>query len=231
MSENEENFGDKNYKIVEQAKKAFSDARYQTAIELFKQSVEICESQMWKDGVQYAKGMIADAEELLNIQKEEQQFIAHEEEQEIEEELISKIPEKEEEKEPKEIPTHQEEPIAEKVPSPIIEPKSEGIPIIPIQPKPEEIPSTPSQAEPEEIPSTPIQPKSDKVPESSESHDYSFVLVQKGAGRLQCPKCGNNVRTMIREVEDKGNIIMDYPLLYGKKFICGKCGAHWRREE
>lgn len=57
------------------------------------------------------------------------------------------------------------------------------------------------------------------------------VLIQKGGGRLQCPSCGNPNRQMIREVEDRSHIIMDYPIMYGKKYICGKCGSHWRREE
>jgi hypothetical protein len=57
------------------------------------------------------------------------------------------------------------------------------------------------------------------------------VLVQAGGGRLKCPKCGNVVPNMIRMVEDKGNIIMDYPRIYGKKYICGACGIHWRVEE
>jgi hypothetical protein len=35
---------------------------------------------------------------------------------------------------------------------------------------------------------------------------------------------------MIREVEDEENILMDYPRIYGKKFICGECGTHWRVE-
>jgi len=35
---------------------------------------------------------------------------------------------------------------------------------------------------------------------------------------------------MIREVPDKSRIIVDYPRIYGKKYICGKCGAQWRYE-
>lgn len=57
------------------------------------------------------------------------------------------------------------------------------------------------------------------------------ILIQTGAGRLQCPKCGNNIRNMIRETQDPEHIVMDYPLIYGKKFHCGKCGSWWRRIE
>jgi ribosomal protein S27AE len=57
------------------------------------------------------------------------------------------------------------------------------------------------------------------------------MLVQKGEGRLQCPKCGNTMRNMIRESEDRTRIIDTYLGLYGKKYHCGKCGAVWKREE
>jgi len=56
------------------------------------------------------------------------------------------------------------------------------------------------------------------------------VLVCKGT-RLACPKCGNVMRNMFREVEDRGHVVMDYPLIYGKKYICGKCGSHFRKDE
>jgi len=57
------------------------------------------------------------------------------------------------------------------------------------------------------------------------------VLIQKGGGRVQCPKCGNNQRNMIRESEDRGQVMDTYLGLYGKKFHCGKCGTVWKREE
>ncbi|TFH31380.1 MAG: hypothetical protein E4G98_00120 [Promethearchaeota archaeon] len=55
------------------------------------------------------------------------------------------------------------------------------------------------------------------------------VMVQKGEGRLTCPKCGNSERNLIREVEDPSNIIMAYPRILGKKWICGKCGTDWKK--
>ncbi len=63
---------------------------------------------------------------------------------------------------------------------------------------------------------------------STVSTSHGKILVQKG-GRIACPKCGNSNRNLIREVEDRTNIIMDYPVIYGKKFICGQCGAEWRK--
>ena len=57
------------------------------------------------------------------------------------------------------------------------------------------------------------------------------MLIQQGEGRNQCPKCGNNNHSMIREQEDRERLIYDYPPIYGKKYSCGKCGAIWRRED
>lgn len=51
--------------------------------------------------------------------------------------------------------------------------------------------------------------------------------IQRGGDRLKCPKCGNNQRNKIREVDDKTHQIMDYPVLFAKKFICGLCGSEW----
>ncbi|MHA1512400.1 MAG: hypothetical protein ACTSRX_11865 [Promethearchaeota archaeon] len=56
-------------------------------------------------------------------------------------------------------------------------------------------------------------------------------MVQKGSGRLTCPRCGNLNKSMIREIEDRTNILMDYPLIYGKKYVCGECGAEWKKED
>lgn len=55
-------------------------------------------------------------------------------------------------------------------------------------------------------------------------------LVQHGDGRLTCPECGNNLANKIREVTDRTHIVNDYPLIYGKKYICGMCGAEWVRD-
>lgn len=44
--------------------------------------------------------------------------------------------------------------------------------------------------------------------------------------KWQCPKCGNNNKTQIREQDDKTRMI--YPGFYAKKYICGQCGKEWR---
>ncbi|MFX1356845.1 MAG: hypothetical protein ACFFA8_06115 [Promethearchaeota archaeon] len=43
-----------------------------------------------------------------------------------------------------------------------------------------------------------------------------------------CPRCGNKNSSQIREMDDKNNIILAYPKIYGKKYICGQCGTEWR---
>jgi predicted RNA-binding Zn-ribbon protein involved in translation (DUF1610 family) len=57
------------------------------------------------------------------------------------------------------------------------------------------------------------------------------ILIQEESGRLKCPTCGNVNRNMMREVENRDHIIMDYPLMYGKKYICGNCGQNWRKND
>ena len=57
------------------------------------------------------------------------------------------------------------------------------------------------------------------------------ILIQNGGTRLTCPKCGNYKKNMIREVDDREHIINDYPIIYGKKYICGVCGSEWRWEK
>ncbi|UYP46080.1 hypothetical protein NEF87_002365 [Candidatus Lokiarchaeum ossiferum] len=42
-----------------------------------------------------------------------------------------------------------------------------------------------------------------------------------------CPKCLNQNQAMIREVIDRDNVLMQYPTIYGKKYICGNCGNDW----
>jgi len=77
---------------------------------------------------------------------------------------------------------------------------------------------------------TPVVATPAPTPKAAPPKPMGNLLVQTGDGRLACPKCGNPKKNMIREIEDRSNIIMDYPLLYGKKFICGECGAEWRRK-
>ena len=60
--------------------------------------------------------------------------------------------------------------------------------------------------------------------------DLSNVMVIQGS-RIACPKCKNSSKNMMREVEDRSHIVSDYPLIYGKKIICGKCGQHFRKAD
>ncbi len=98
----------------------------------------------------------------------------------------------------------------EEVPKPTLEPV--------YIPKPVHVP------EPTPAPAPEPTPSPTSAPVSSIE-----ILVQKGSGRLTCPRCGNLNKSMIREVEDRTNILMDYPLIYGKKYICGECGAEWKK--
>jgi Gelsolin repeat len=100
--------------------------------------------------------------------------------------------------------------------------------------KPE--PKAESKPEPkkESKPEPKKEVKAESKPQSSASAPAGggkSMLVQSGGGRLKCPKCGNVSRNMIREMPDRNHIIMDYPVMYGKKYVCGKCGSEWRREE
>jgi hypothetical protein len=60
--------------------------------------------------------------------------------------------------------------------------------------------------------------------------DDGLLTIQKTDGRRKCPKCGNEDKMLIHESVDKGNIILDYPRMYGKKYRCGQCGAEWREK-
>ncbi|MFX1410866.1 MAG: hypothetical protein ACFFA6_10960 [Promethearchaeota archaeon] len=54
------------------------------------------------------------------------------------------------------------------------------------------------------------------------------ILEGSPEGRRRCPKCGNANTTLIREMPDKTHIILSYPRMYGKKYMCGLCGTEWR---
>ncbi|MFX0029491.1 MAG: hypothetical protein ACFE8B_09795 [Candidatus Hermodarchaeota archaeon] len=60
--------------------------------------------------------------------------------------------------------------------------------------------------------------------------DTSILTVEKMEGRRKCPECGTDDPHMIHESVDKGNIILDYPRMYGKKYTCGACGVIWREK-
>ncbi len=60
--------------------------------------------------------------------------------------------------------------------------------------------------------------------------DASILTIDKIEGRRKCPECGIENPLMIHESVDKGNIILDYPRMYGKKYRCGECGVEWREK-
>lgn len=65
---------------------------------------------------------------------------------------------------------------------------------------------------------------------SAEDGSEEVEIVDEAGTRWQCPKCGNNLRSMIREVTDKTVVLSTYPAVYGKKLVCGKCGKEWRQK-
>jgi hypothetical protein len=61
----------------------------------------------------------------------------------------------------------------------------------------------------------------------SNSYSSSALLSKSSTGRRKCPSCGD--QTSIHEVNDKSQVIMDYPRIYGKKKYCGICGFEWKK--
>ncbi|MFO8020153.1 MAG: hypothetical protein R6U96_16130 [Promethearchaeia archaeon] len=57
-----------------------------------------------------------------------------------------------------------------------------------------------------------------------------ILTIEKSEGRRVCPRCDESSKDMIHESVDKGNIILDYPRMYGKKYRCGSCGCVWREK-
>lgn len=60
--------------------------------------------------------------------------------------------------------------------------------------------------------------------------DTSILTVEAIEGRRRCPECSTDDPHMIHESIDKSNIILDYPRVYGKKYLCGNCGIQWREK-
>jgi len=58
--------------------------------------------------------------------------------------------------------------------------------------------------------------------------DSTILTIEKQEGRRKCPECETDDPHMIHESVDKSNIILDYPRVYGKKYLCGQCGCTWR---
>ena len=73
--------------------------------------------------------------------------------------------------------------------------------------------------------------KQEEVPQEEFPRNiFEDVVLSKVeiARRRRCPNCGNE--GLIREVDDKTKILMDYPKIYAKKKICTKCSYEWHVE-
>jgi len=57
--------------------------------------------------------------------------------------------------------------------------------------------------------------------------EKKLELEETSERKRKCPKCGNTNKAQIREMLDKSNVILAYPKMYGKKYMCGQCGTEW----
>lgn len=77
-----------------------------------------------------------------------------------------------------------------------------------------------------------IKTTTTKIADTSELVLKSSEILESEEGEIirkwQCPKCGNNNKAQIREIDDKTRLIYAYPKIYGKKYQCGQCAAEWR---
>ena len=74
--------------------------------------------------------------------------------------------------------------------------------------------------EKETIPDLPLESEKNIVKEEEISSETGITR------KWQCPNCGNNNKSQIREQNDKTRII--FAGMYAKKYICGQCGKEWR---
>jgi hypothetical protein len=83
---------------------------------------------------------------------------------------------------------------------------------------------------------TKVSNESIKVPEIEIPFDFKTPTptlggadrpIIEGYSRRICPHCDNDRQMSIQEKIDKTNIIMQYPKIYGKKYVCGQCGTNW----
>jgi len=81
-----------------------------------------------------------------------------------------------------------------------------------------------------------ISPQGEAVPISKDITPEEIVELVKKGYKLpawvviprHCPKCFNQKQQSIREVIDKSVVLMQNPMIYGNKFVCGVCGNNWR---
>ncbi|MFX0025737.1 MAG: hypothetical protein ACFE8M_04920 [Candidatus Hermodarchaeota archaeon] len=71
-----------------------------------------------------------------------------------------------------------------------------------------------------------------EIDDTSELVSKSVEIIESEEDEVirkwQCPKCGNNNKAQIREIDDKTRLIYAYPKIYAKKYQCGQCAAEWR---
>ncbi len=88
----------------------------------------------------------------------------------------------------------------------------------------------------EDLKSVAISPEGEVIPISKEITPSEIVELLKKGYKLpawvviprHCSKCFNQNQNSIREIEDKTVILMEYPRIYGMKYVCGNCGHSWR---
>jgi len=88
----------------------------------------------------------------------------------------------------------------------------------------------------EDLESVAISPEGEVIPISKEITPAEVLELLKKGYKLpawvviprHCSKCFNQNQHSIREIEDKTVVLMEYPRIYGMKFICGNCGHSWR---
>jgi len=88
----------------------------------------------------------------------------------------------------------------------------------------------------EDLKSVAISPEGEVIPISKEITPAEVLELLKKGYKLpalvviprHCSKCFNQNQHNIREIEDKTVVLMEYPRIYGMKFICGNCGHSWR---
>jgi len=88
----------------------------------------------------------------------------------------------------------------------------------------------------EELKSVAISPEGEVIPISKDITPSEVLELIKKGYKLpawvviprHCSKCFNQNQHSIREIEDKTVVLMEYPRIYGMKFICGNCGHSWR---
>jgi predicted RNA-binding Zn-ribbon protein involved in translation (DUF1610 family) len=254
MNDMSEEDQQKNWNLVEKAKADMAEKKWVEAKALFQESLKYCEQNKWDDGTRYANEMIEKCDEAIDALLEKEAEIIEAEEEEIENEDYAPIDVNSEGKVKIKVMSEEEaQAKAEKVARLQAEAKAKAFEEERLKAEQEakakaeeeaklkaeqeakaKAESAMKKAEENVKQAQLIQAKAASTPPAGDKAaalDSHEVLVQSGSSRLKCPKCGNVTRNMIREVQDPGHIIMDYPLMYGKKYICGKCGTHWRREE